>query len=784
MIRYVVLSLLWFLTLGIAPPVAYGGSPAGNITISGTVEDAASLVLQGTGRPVARAKVSVLQDASIFTHSRIDGSYRLGGIPPDRTINLVIEHPGFEKTVSPDIITSRSATEHYTAYAVQRYLVDLASLVLSTTTGIVGKPRTGITVDRGLGMIAGLVIDARTGERLVGASVEVFGQGPVGEEIQRLAATEKRTFTSPSVGYPLLKGGFFLANVPVGEELTLRPKETGSRFTKPNYVFDPIDVVSVAGGVTFVIIRTTKAPAAEKTPQPPVSISFTDVTKRVGAAFHHHTLLPFFNKYLYALGPGIAVNDYDNDGHLDFYISNGLGFPNALFRNNGDGTFTNVTDRAGVGDLREGGGVAFGDIDNDGCLDLYIANATRNTLYHNNCDGTFTDITERAGVGDTRNARSVSFVDYDNDGYLDIFVSNYDFQYHVDYGRDDNPGQGNVLYHNNGDGTFTDVTAKAGIGKTGLAFAQAFIDYNNDGFQDLVIVHDIGRIVLFRNNGDGTFTDVSAQAGFTETGSWMCVGAGDYNNDGLIDIFVSNVGPTTSLFVPTLPGKITNPLHALYRNNGDGTFTDVAREAGVADAGWGWGCEFGDFDNDGYLDLYMVTNYFFMGVGGMGGPSLYGRLPKGGMGGAASFFFLNNGDGTFREATAAVGIHNPWDARSVAVGDFDGDGFLDIFVGNERGPLVIYKNSGNQNHWLKVKAVGTVSNRNAIGARVKIVAGGKAQFREISGGSSYKAQSSFEVHFGLGPHTVVDSIEVKFPSGRVVTQEGVAADQLVTIVER
>lgn len=774
-----------FLAVGsVAALLARGEADAAQIgaPIRGRIVDPFDLGARGEMRPVPGASIRVLQYPTVFAESRRDGSFELHGVPVGRAVNLLVHARGFEPTLSADIAPVRDLGS-VTAYAVRTWVASAAAVALKTVTGVVGNPQIGMEVDRRLGLIGGLVVAADSGERLPGASVQLVGRGEVGSEIRHLVETEKLTFTSPSVDYPMVRGGFFIANVPPGETLDLIPTRTGSPYTRASYEFARTGVAAVPGAITFVLLPAVKATDTGDEGSSRTSVVFSDVTADIGASFQQRTLLPFFNRYLHALGPGIAVNDYDADGDLDFYVSNGLGFPNLLFRNRGDGTVEGLDSPQSGGSLREDGGVAFGDVDNDGDLDLYVASSQRNTLFLNRGDGRFADVTETAGVGDGRNARSVSFVDYDNDGLLDIFVSNYDIHSQVNFDRNDNPGQGSVLYRNNGDLTFTDVAEAAGIGKTGLAFAQTFTDYDDDGDQDLVIVHDVGRFLLFRNDGDGRFTNVSGDAGLTDTGSWMCAASGDYDNDGDFDLFSTNVGPAMAMFVPRYPGQISNPMHALYRNEGDGTFVDVAREAGVADAGFGWGCEFGDVDNDGWLDLYLVTNYFFMGVGSQGGASLYGRLPDGGVGGEDSFLFLNNGDGTFRNVTRAAGILNPFDARGATLADIDGDGFLDIFVVNERGPLQVYRNQGNGNHWLKVRLVGTRSNRDAIGARVRIVAGGMEQVREVSGGSSYKSQPSFELEFGLGRHRRVDLVEAVFPSGRRAIQRDVEADSVVRIVE-
>ncbi len=758
---------------------SFSAGAAGTVSISGVVQDAGALILTNEGRGVAGAQVSVLQDPSIRTLTQPDGSFKLEGIRTLRILNLVVEGGNFQRTVSPDVVVRNDDVTGFTIQAVPAVMLGVANTFLTTLTGVVGNPQVGIVQDPALGEVLGVVVDAATGERISGASVRINFPG-----MQNLPI--KSIMVSPSIGYPGVKGMFIIANVPVREDVIIEPTATRSKYVQVGngFNFDRVSVATATNAVTFVVIRATRLAAPQFASSVQASISFTDVTESIGVKFRQQSALPFLNAGLYALGSGIAVNDYDNDGYLDFYITNGLGFPNGLYHNNGDGTFTDVSAEAGVGETRrESTGFAFGDIDNDGFPDLYVGNYGRNTLYHNNGDGTFTDITRRAGVGDERNARAVSFVDYNNDGFLDFYVTNFDWQFSVNFLRTDNPGQGNVLYRNNGDGTFTDVTERAGVGHTGLAFAATWMDYDNDGDQDLFVANDVGRFILFRNNGDGTFTDVSVQAGFNVTGSWMGIATGDYNNDGNIDVYVVNVGPGTDLFVG-MGAPIGTVFNALYRNNGDGTFTDVAKEAGVADAGFGFGCSFADFDNDGDLDLYVVSNYYFEGPGATGDLSMFGVLDKG-LGDANTFFFLNNGDGTFTEATAAVGIHDPSDARGLAIGDYNNDGFLDIFIGHERSRPIIYKNNaGNGNHWLKVKVVGTRSNRSGIGAKVRVVSNGRAQIRDVNGGSSYLSQNSFETHFGLGQDKVVDSVEVVFPSGKVVVRKTVAVNQLLTITER
>jgi len=359
---------------------------------------------------------------------------------------------------------------------------------------------------------------------------------------------------------------------------------------------------------------------------------------------------------------GVAWGDYDNDGDLDLYVAN-YNEANVLYRNNGDGTFTDVTSEAGVGCISHSYGVAWGDYDNDGDLDLYVANYGANVLYRNNGDGTFTDVTSEAGVSCTGSSLGVAWGDYDNDGDLDLYVANH--------------YEANVLYKNNGDGTFTDVTGAAGVGCTGSSYGVAWGDYDNDGDLDLYVTNYEAN-VLYRNNGDGTFTDVTSEAGVSCTGSSRGVAWGDYDNDGDLDLYVANY----------------NEANVLYRNNGDGTFTDVTSEAGVGCTGHSLGVAWGDYDNDGDLDLYVTND-------------------------GANVLYRNNGDGTFTMVGAGVGCTGS--SYGVAWGDYDNDGHLDLYVANS-GANVLYRNNGNLNHWLQIRLHGTISNRSAIGTKVKVIA--------------------------------------------------------------
>ncbi|MBM3240117.1 CRTAC1 family protein [Candidatus Poribacteria bacterium] len=489
--------------------------------------------------------------------------------------------------------------------------------------------------------------------------------------------------------------------------------------------------------------------------------------------------------------PGAAFADYNNDGYLDIYITNGSGLPNALYHNNGDGTFSEVAKKAGVDHRGFAMGCVFGDYDNDGDLDLYVLNYNEpNVFFRNNGDGTFTDVTRQTRTGgDGRWGVSAAFADYDNDGDLDLYVVNY-----IKFSRDLAPKdfvlversednvllapepydpQANVLYHNNGDGTFTDVTGQAGVAdEEGKGLAAIFGDYDNDGDADLFVANDISRNKLYRNNGDGTFTDVSFLEGVDDPRSGMGVDWGDYDNDGDLDFYV---------------GYFKYQANALYRNNlpkdpskGEmlANFDDVSLAAGLAEPCRmyvTWGAGFLDYDNDGYLDIFAVNGHIKSD-----------DIDLTTCIGQPDFLFRNNGDGTFEDVSKSTGAWSSYEyvGRGTAFGDYDRDGDIDIFIANNNGPVVLLRNDGgNQNNWLQIKLIGTKSNRDGIGARVTVKSGELTQIREIIAGNSVMSESSLEAAFGLEKDPKAEMVKIRWPSGIVQTMKDIAANQVITVVE-
>jgi hypothetical protein len=495
---------------------------------------------------------------------------------------------------------------------------------------------------------------------------------------------------------------------------------------------------------------------------------------------------------------GVAVFDYNNDGLLDIFFTNGAAIPsleksdpryyNRLFRNNGDGTFTDVTESAGLKGAGYSMGVAAGDYDNDGFVDLYVTGVNYNQLFHNNGDGTFTDVTARAGVGGllpgSRKPWSVTagWFDYNNDGLLDLFVVNY-----LDYdistaalcNKEGTPaycspngfrGTSNILYRNNGDGTFTDVSAESHISQyVGKGMGVAFADYDNDGFTDIFVSNDTFQNYLLHNNGDGTFTDMALEAGVAFTGNGKTVaGMGadfrDLDNDGKPDIFHA------AMFGDTFP---------LYRNLGDGQFEDATGGAGLmalTSRFTAWGTGAFDFDNDGRKDLFTATSDI------LDNADAVVHRPYA----LSNLLLRNKGNMVFEDvsAKAGAGFSMPAAHRGAAFGDFNNDGKIDIVVTVLNGsPELLMNRTRNENHWIILKLIGVKSNRDGLGTRVKVTTSRGDQYNEATTAVGYNSSSDKRVHFGLGDAAVIDKIELVWPSGIKQTLSNVKADQVLTLTE-
>ena len=523
-------------------------------------------------------------------------------------------------------------------------------------------------------------------------------------------------------------------------------------------------------------------------------VIFRDVTSPAGIRFKH-TSAATGQKYLVeTMGSGCAFFDYDNDGYLDIYLVNGAPLPgftprqrisNALYRNNKDGTFTDVTATAHVdGGGIYGMGVAVGDYNNDGNEDLYVTGFGRSILYHNNGDGTFTDVTEAAGVGNGAQwAVSAAFLDYDNDGRLDLFVSNYlDYTLlnNVQCGARDKGlrsychpanyrGTRNKLYHNNGDGTFTDVSEKSGIALAeGKGMGVVAADLDGDGFVDIFVSNDTVPNFLYHNNGDGTFNEVGAFSGVAysldgQAKSGMGVDVGDFDGDGKPDLLLTALSQYGA---------------SLYRNDGDGLFTDVASQIGLTEPTFllgGWGVKFLDYDNDGDQDIFITNSHVMDDIASYSDALTY-KQPD---------LLLENRGGHFVDATnRQPALTEPRVGRGLAFGDFDNDGDMDILVSNNNGPPSLLRNDfGNRNHWVKFKLVGTKSNRNGVGAKVTVVAGDLVQTDQVKGGGSYLSAHDPRLHFGLGKRETIDSVEIHWPSGRIQRLTGVKPDRILIVQE-
>ncbi|MGA9767972.1 MAG: CRTAC1 family protein [Blastocatellia bacterium] len=506
------------------------------------------------------------------------------------------------------------------------------------------------------------------------------------------------------------------------------------------------------------------------------------------------------NKYLLeTTGCGAAFIDYDNDGWQDLFLVNGTrlgGMPqdqtptNHLYRNNRDGTFTDVTQKAGLIRTGWGQGVCAGDFDNDGYDDIFISYYGKNALYRNNRDGTFTDTAERAGVANnrTRWGSGCAFIDYDRDGNLDLFVASYiDLDLKtaplpetgpclykgltVACGPPGLTGGVNTLYRNNGNGTFADVSEKSGIRKTNGTYGLGVLagDFDNDGWPDIYVANDSAPAALYHNNRNGTFTDIGIEAGcaFSMDGkpqAGMGVTAGDYDRDGWLDIFKTNFSGDTS---------------SLYHNTGKAVFDDVTFPAGMGlTTRWlGWGCGFVDVDNNGWLDTFLVNGHVYPEVEKLTTEAGYGQR---------KVLYRNLQNGRFEDVSDRVGgsVIEPVSARGCAFGDFDNDGDTDILINPVNAPPELLRcDSSNQNNWITIKAIGVKSNRSGIGARIKCITEDGSQIDEVRSGGSYYSQNDLRVHFGLGKFQRVKSLEISWPSGQVDRLNDLAAGQFVTIKE-
>jgi len=511
---------------------------------------------------------------------------------------------------------------------------------------------------------------------------------------------------------------------------------------------------------------------------------FQEIIKYSGIDFTHTIGDDHLSNLVESVGGGAVFFDYDQDGFLDLYLSNGnyteglsmnedhpavKTSENRLFRNLGNGTFEDQTKKARVGDRGYGMGMTVGDFDNDGYPDIYVSNHGTNVLFHNNGNGTFSNITKKAGVGGNECSVGAVWLDYDNDSFLDLYVGNYiefDAQYNYYYAPDGFPGpmaydgQPDILYHNNGDGTFTDVTKEMGVfNSDGRAMGVGAADYDNDGFVDIFVSNDHMINYLYHNNQGKGFEDRGIMSGvaFNQIGEAtisMSVDFADYNNDGLVDLFVSD-----------------DVYCSLYKNEGNGVFSEMSYNAGIAVACGqfvGWASSFLDYDNDADLDLFKVNGEL---------KHLYGQEDQ---------LFENAGNGNFIDISTDRGEYFQQElvGRGASFGDFDNDGDFDAYIVNlnDKGAL-LRNNKGNLNNWIALQLIGETSNRDGIGARVTVVSGGVQQFAQKKSSSGYLSQNDPRMYFGLADNKMVESIEIIWPSGKIQKIENIDARQFLTVKE-
>ncbi len=550
------------------------------------------------------------------------------------------------------------------------------------------------------------------------------------------------------------------------------------------------------GGMLAFVYATAVLVQAPKTASEGSSITFRDITERAGIHFVHNNGA-YGKKYLpETMGPGVAFIDYDNDGWPDIFIVNGTNWPGQpskhstpkLYHNNHDGTFTDVTHKAGLDIEILGMGVAVGDYDNDGYDDLFVTAMGQSHLFHNNGNGTFTDVTQKAGLmGPKEFSTSAAWVDYDKDGKLDLVVGNY-VQWSIEgdlYCTLDGKsksyctpesykGTAVRLWHNRGDGTFEDATKKAGLGEpTSKTLGIAVLDYDNDGWPDLLLSNDTQPNKLYRNNGNGTFTEkaVSAGVAFSEDGvarAGMGVDAADYDRSGVPSLMITN---------------FSNQMISLYHNEGKGLFVDQAPQSEIGRdtlLTLGFGCFFFDYDLDGWPDIFISNGHIDRDIQRVQPNVKYAMPPH---------VFRNVGKGNFQETTKSLGtaFDSPRVGRGAAYADINNDGRLDVLVATNGGPAYLFENEATGEaalqKSLRIKLVGTKSNRDGIGSVVKMMAAAETQTEMLRSGSSYLSASELVLTFGLARHDKADTVEIRWPSGQVDRLANVAAGQTIIVTE-
>jgi hypothetical protein len=579
------------------------------------------------------------------------------------------------------------------------------------------------------------------------------------------------------------------------------PVDRGDRSHRQAAIFVALFGLLVPSSVSQTRPASVAGQASPVQPaaSPQRAANFTDVTSTLGINFEYaasHTS----RKYLIeTMGSGVALFDYDNDGRLDIFVVNGapLSDPtpkgtipqkagskywDRLYHQKRDGTFEDVTEKAGLQGIGYGMGVAVGDYDNDGFEDLYVTAYGGNRLYHNNGDGTFTDVTEKAGVGGSGWSTSAAWVDLDGDGLLDLVVLRYlqwDFDdtwcgerregYRAYCHPDGYRAMAPLVYHNDGNGHFTEISHKVGLAGPGKGLGIAFGDYDRDGHLDIFVANDSMPEFLYHNKGDGTFEEVALRSGVAVDGeghtyAGMGVDFADYNNDGLPDLVVT---------------ALASQMYALYRNNGDGTFTYDSYPSGLGRMTMkhsGWGVRFMDYDNAGWKGL-LINQGHDLDTVQLTFPDLRYKEPM--------LLARNTGKG-FEDVSTQAGeiFQKAWVGRGLAIGDIDNDGRLDAVVtGNDGALYVLHNSTKTQNHWLTLELVGHRSNRDAIGAEVKLTTAKGSQWATVTTAGSYLSSSDKRVHFGLGPETVVRMIEIRWPSGIRQTMQDVGVDQILKIEE-